>query len=81
MSSKRTVKGIAFDGRVADLVGHMESIGDYRESLQRLQDVWDQLTLLGETILPVHIAGMLLVFVGLLCIDGRIFKLWSRAPA
>ncbi|UXN72842.1 DMT family transporter [Devosia sp. A8/3-2] len=38
-------------------------------------------TLLGEIILPVHIAGMLLVFVGLLCIDGRIFKLGRRAPA
>lgn len=38
-------------------------------------------TLLGETILPVHIAGMLLVFVGLLCIDGRILKLGRRAPA
>ncbi|MCM5680215.1 chemotaxis protein CheW [Schlegelella sp. S2-27] len=49
MSSKRTVKGIAFDSHVAELVGHMESVGDYRESLQRLQDVWDQLTLLGET--------------------------------
>lgn len=35
-------------------------------------------TLLGETILPVHIAGMLLVFVGLLCIDGRVLRLWSR---
>lgn len=38
-------------------------------------------SLLGETILPVHIAGMLLVFVGLLCIDGRIFKIGKRAAA
>lgn len=35
-------------------------------------------TLLGETILPVHIAGMLLVFVGLLCIDGRILRRWTN---
>ena len=38
-------------------------------------------TLLGETILPVHIAGMLLVFVGLLCIDGRILRIGKRTAA
>lgn len=38
-------------------------------------------TLLGETILPVHIAGMLLVFIGLLCIDGRILQLGRRTAA
>lgn len=30
------------------LARHMEQVGVYRESLQRLQDVWDQLTLLGQ---------------------------------
>jgi chemotaxis signal transduction protein len=43
-----TVNGIAFDPRVAPLVARMERVGAHRESLQRLQDVWDQLTLLGQ---------------------------------
>jgi drug/metabolite transporter (DMT)-like permease len=38
-------------------------------------------TLLGETILPVHIAGMLVVFLGLLLIDGRVLRAWRKAPA
>lgn len=38
-------------------------------------------TLLGETILPVHIVGMLVVFLGLLLIDGRILKIGRRAAA
>jgi chemotaxis signal transduction protein len=43
-----TVNGIAFDPRVAPLVARMERVDAHRESLQRLQDVWDQLTLLGQ---------------------------------
>jgi drug/metabolite transporter (DMT)-like permease len=39
------------------------------------------LTLLGEQIEPPHIFGMLAIFVGLLCIDGRILKRFRRAPA
>lgn len=35
-------------------------------------------TVLGETILPVQIAGMLIIFVGLLMIDGRLPK-WIGA--
>ena len=43
------VQGAAgFDARVAPLVSRMELVSGYRESLQRLQDVWDQLTLLGQ---------------------------------
>jgi drug/metabolite transporter (DMT)-like permease len=38
-------------------------------------------TVLGETILPVQIAGMLVIFFGLLFIDGRIRHIWRRAPA
>lgn len=38
-------------------------------------------TVLGETILPIQIAGMLVIFVGLLFIDGRIGKIWRRAAA
>ncbi len=37
-------------------------------------------TVLGETILPIQIAGMLVIFFGLLFIDGRIRKIWQRAP-
>lgn len=36
-------------------------------------------TVLGETILPVQIAGMLVIFFGLLFIDGRIGQIWRRA--
>ncbi|MCW5720580.1 MAG: DMT family transporter [Devosia sp.] len=38
-------------------------------------------TVLGETILPVQIAGMLVIFFGLLFIDGRIRQIWRKAPA
>ena len=36
-------------------------------------------TLLGETILPIQIAGMLVIFFGLLFIDGRISTIWRAA--
>lgn len=42
------VKGLMFDASVAPLVPHMDSVNNYREALLRLQDVWDQLTLLGQ---------------------------------
>lgn len=38
-------------------------------------------TLLGETILPIQIGGMLVIFLGLLFIDGRIGAIWRRAAA
>lgn len=38
-------------------------------------------TVLRETILPIQILGMVVIFFGLLFIDGRIRKVWYRAPA
>ena len=38
-------------------------------------------TLLGETVLPIQILGMLVIFAGLMLIDGRIGKLWRGAAA
>ena len=38
-------------------------------------------TVLGETVLPIQILGMFVIFFGLLFIDGRIRKIWHRAPA
>jgi drug/metabolite transporter (DMT)-like permease len=38
-------------------------------------------TVLHETVLPIQILGMLVIFAGLLLIDGRIGKLWRRAAA
>lgn len=38
-------------------------------------------SLLGETILPVHVAGMAVIFLGLLLIDGRILRRWQKKPA
>lgn len=38
-------------------------------------------TLLGETVLPIQVLGMLVIFTGLLLIDGRIKVLWRHAPA
>jgi drug/metabolite transporter (DMT)-like permease len=35
-------------------------------------------TVLGETILPIQLLGMLVIFVGLLFIDGRINRIWRR---
>ena len=40
--------GANFNPTATPLVSRMEQVGNYRESLQRLQDVWDQLTLLGQ---------------------------------
>ena len=37
-----------FDASVAPWVSRMELVCGYRDALQRLQDVWDQLTLLGQ---------------------------------
>ena len=33
---------------------------------------------LGENILPIHVAGMAVIFVGILAIDGRLFKLFRQ---
>lgn len=38
-------------------------------------------TLLGESVLPIQILGMLVIFAGLLLIDGRVGRLWRRVPA
>ena len=38
-------------------------------------------TVLDETILPIQLLGMLVIFFGLLFIDGRIRQIWRRAPA
>ena len=38
-------------------------------------------TLLGETVLPIQVVGMLVIFAGLLLIDGRIGKLWRPSVA
>jgi drug/metabolite transporter (DMT)-like permease len=38
-------------------------------------------TVLHETVLPIQILGMLVIFAGLLLIDGRIGKLWRRVAA
>ena len=35
-------------------------------------------TLLGEAVLPNHLLGMAVVFLGLLLIDGRILKGWRK---
>jgi chemotaxis signal transduction protein len=44
----QTYKGIAVDDCLLSLIGHMESVEEYREMLQTLQAVWDNLTLLGQ---------------------------------
>jgi len=38
-------------------------------------------SVLGETILPIQLLGMLVIFFGLLFIDGRIRHIWRRTPA
>jgi chemotaxis signal transduction protein len=46
--SQVTVKGMLFDAEVAPLLPRMDSVNGHREALQRLQDNWDHLTLLGQ---------------------------------
>ncbi|HRH72733.1 MAG TPA: hypothetical protein PLM62_06555 [Zoogloea sp.] len=41
-------KGIDFAGDLARVVRHMPEVETYRESLQTLQAVWDNLTVLGQ---------------------------------
>ncbi len=41
-------KGVELDEGLSDLVRHMDSVDEYRETLQTLQGVWDNLTLLGQ---------------------------------
>lgn len=43
-----SVKGMLFDAEVAPLLPRMDSVNGHRETLQRLQDNWDHLTLLGQ---------------------------------
>lgn len=43
-----TYKGIEIDSRLLPLVRHMAHVEEYREVLQRLQAVWDNLALLGQ---------------------------------
>lgn len=37
--------------------------------------------ILHESFLPVHVIGILVIFLGLVFIDGRLVKGWRRAPA
>ena len=41
-------KGVDFEGDLARIVRHMPEVETYRESLQTLQAVWDNLTVLGQ---------------------------------
>ena len=41
-------KGMELDDGLSDLIRHMDSVEEYRETLQTLQGVWDNLTLLGQ---------------------------------
>ncbi|KAF0813436.1 Chemotaxis protein CheW [Andreprevotia sp. IGB-42] len=41
-------KGIEIDASLRPLIRHMGSVNEYREMLQRLQAVWDNLALLGQ---------------------------------
>lgn len=46
--NQTNVKGMMFDAEVAALLPRMDSVNDHREALQRLQDNWEHLTLLGQ---------------------------------
>lgn len=46
--SQITYRGLSIDAELAPLMRHMEQVNEYRESLQSLQSVWDNLTLLGH---------------------------------
>lgn len=48
MSDTVVLKGVTFSADVAPLVPRMALVNDHRESLQRLEDTWDQLGLLAQ---------------------------------
>lgn len=41
-------KGVEFDDSLGAVIRHMDTVQEYRETLQGLQAVWDNLTLLGQ---------------------------------
>lgn len=41
-------KNIELDAKLAAVIRHMNAVEEYREVLQNLQTVWDNLTLLGQ---------------------------------
>ncbi len=41
-------KNVEFDDQLVDVVRHMNGVEEYRETLQGLQTIWDNLTLLGQ---------------------------------
>ncbi len=43
-----------------------------------ISSIWLGVVFLSEELLPVQMIGMAIIFVGLLCIDGRIFR-WRKA--
>jgi hypothetical protein len=49
MTTKKILRrGIPFSAEVAPLVARMPAVDEYRESLLRLQGVWDSLSMLGQ---------------------------------
>ena len=48
MSTKITRRGIPFSPAIAPLVSHMPVVDEYRESMLRLQGLWDSLSMLGQ---------------------------------
>ncbi|MEF7613731.1 chemotaxis protein CheW [Aquincola sp. MAHUQ-54] len=48
MSKKILHRGVPFSPDVAAFVARMPTVEEHRENLQRLQDVWDSLALLGQ---------------------------------
>lgn len=43
-----------------------------------IASIWLGVAVLDEQILPVQALGMAVIFLGLLCIDGRIFRRWRQ---
>ncbi|HSW03216.1 chemotaxis protein CheW [Aquabacterium sp.] len=48
MKTKITRRGVPFSPEVADLVSRMPAVDEYRESMLRLQGLWDSLAMLGQ---------------------------------
>jgi len=44
-----------------------------------VSSIWLGVVFLNEELLSVQIIGMAVIFAGLLCIDGRIFRVWPKA--
>jgi len=44
-----------------------------------ISSIWLGVVFLSEALLSAHVIGMVVIFFGLLCVDGRLFRVARKA--